>query len=240
MQYPQHILPARNYKFININDIPSNAVFLRAIDNKQPIARSAQDIKNYRGIYTSSENFLNEDGLSVSLLGVYTPEDCKYRINREHKCYHEYWALGHDGLMPKEGEYSYVEDKSYIGMLCGRMSQYMRSLNNVDANSSFENTLEESIIQLHLSIEHKPTFCNFWHCLINIIAVSNQKREYEIKEYEKFAKEYNKEHKKQQKPSAKNLIHKITQEDDEYLTLFVLPEDIKLIQLDEHIYMSNR
>ncbi|GAB6091093.1 hypothetical protein JCM12856_26870 [Spirochaeta dissipatitropha] len=140
MDYPRQLLPAPNFRLIDVDQLDTASVCIRRID-------------------VANESTRKMNGLSVSLAGLFLPEHFKFRVVPSDRCPepNECWRPGDRCVEPRDvtTEIETVYSVVYLP-LCKWHRKPFPVRDEVHENIS---TSLSGVIRM----VHCPTVINFWH-----------------------------------------------------------------------------
>lgn len=158
--YPKHIIPYPQYRFIEQNEMfQPGLVLIRHVESDEVCRRiDNSNILHPDGIKIHSDHLRD---LSNNLLGVFKKEDIFYGIIREHRdLYCSLWEDGSMGLVPTNDECFKDTNRGYYFIPIDKLLDL--KIPPVGGQ------------QYHFMIFHTPTKCNFWHISIRLLNDENQ------------------------------------------------------------------
>lgn len=146
MPYPSHLLPRKEYKYLE--DILRGGFLVRYTQDKDIVDEAGQVKSSH--VCTPRTNCEN---LSVSLFGIYQEEDVMYcMVGDRSAFFQERWIVGESVPHPADKDYEERRERGFFYL----------SIDDIHNHTiTYEKNNEQH--DLICSIVHCPTNCNFWH-----------------------------------------------------------------------------
>lgn len=159
--YPLRLLPSLNHKRMELNSSFDDYYVLNYMKDDMPfesIQMVQQDIDNQM----EGKRFVS--GFSVSLAVNYNEGEHIKKVEKNpSRDFFGDWHEGEKAIRPNESDVKVIETRGWFGF----------KISDVESvTSNFAITNEKKTVlrtdTTRLKVEHCPTYCNFWHCQIEV------------------------------------------------------------------------
>lgn len=167
-KYPHRVLPRTDYKKIVVDAFLDNFFLLRYALGDISIKKGDT---NYARHFKASQFF---DGLSVNLLSVFRKQDAAFKVlGSADDPQHQEWQEGNDPFSLDEGMLKYSRYRGFVGIKIKDLNKAKIDKRAIKIDGV---TIRED--EVHFTLEHAPTLCNFWHFNIHIEGINSNNHEY--------------------------------------------------------------